>query len=118
MVTETDELAAALDSAASRYPELSRAQLLIRLALEGQKVAQRAQEDRRRRRLDALREHSGALTGSYGEHYLEHQSPVADDVDRQAELEAGTPILHQACILGVWRGCGPTSRSRTNWFRS
>jgi hypothetical protein len=71
MVTETDDLAAALDSAASRYPELSRAQLLIRLALEGQKVAQRAQEDERRRRLDALREHSGALTGAYGEHYLE-----------------------------------------------
>ncbi|GAB3345260.1 hypothetical protein GCM10027300_03130 [Modestobacter lapidis] len=71
MVTETDELAAALDSAASRYPGLSRAQLLVRLALEGQQVAQRAQEDRRRRRLDALREHSGALTGAYGANYLE-----------------------------------------------
>jgi outer membrane scaffolding protein for murein synthesis (MipA/OmpV family) len=71
MVTETDELAAALNSAASRYPGLSRAQLLTRLALEGQGVAQRAQEDRRRRRLDALRKHSGALTGAYGEHYLD-----------------------------------------------
>lgn len=71
MVTETDELAAALDSAASRYPDLTRAQLLTRLALEGQEVAQRAQEDRRRRRLDALGRHSGALTGAYGEHYLE-----------------------------------------------
>ncbi len=71
MVTETDELAAALDSAASRYPELTRAQLLTRLALEGQGVAQRAQEDRRRQRLDALREHSGALTGAYGERYLD-----------------------------------------------
>lgn len=71
MVTETDELAAALNSAASRYPGLTRAQLLTRLALEGQQVAQRAQQDRRRRRLDALRAHSGALTGAYGEHYLE-----------------------------------------------
>jgi len=71
MVTETDELAAALDSAASRYPDLTRAQLLTRLALEGQRVAQRAQEDRRRRRLDAVRKHSGALTGVYGEAYLE-----------------------------------------------
>ncbi|MCA1696207.1 MAG: hypothetical protein LC749_16620 [Actinobacteria bacterium] len=70
MVTETDELAAALDSAAARYPGLTRAQLLTRLALEGQGVAQRAQEDRRRERLDALREHSGALTGAYGERYL------------------------------------------------
>jgi len=71
MVTETDELAAALDSAASRYPGLTRAQLLTRLALEGQQLAQRAQEDRRRQRLAALRAHSGALTGAYGEHYLE-----------------------------------------------
>lgn len=71
MVTETDELAAALDSAASRYPRLSRAQLLARLALEGHRVAQHALEDRRRRRLEALRAHSGALTGAYGEHYLE-----------------------------------------------
>ncbi|MDP5185364.1 hypothetical protein QOZ88_22250 [Blastococcus sp. BMG 814] len=71
MVTETDELAAALDSAAVRYPGLSRAQLLTRLALEGQRVAQRVQEDRRRRRLDVLREHSGALTGAYGADYLE-----------------------------------------------
>ena len=70
-MTETDELAAALDSAASRYPGLTRAQLLTRLALEGQQVAQRAQEGRRRQRLDALRAHSGALTGAYGEHYLE-----------------------------------------------
>jgi hypothetical protein len=71
MVTETDELAAALDSAAARSPGLSRAQLLIRLAMDGQQVAQRAQEDRRRQRLDALRKHSGALTGAYGEDYLE-----------------------------------------------
>ena len=71
MVTETDELTAALDSAAFRYPGLTRAQLLTRLALDGQRAAQGAQEDRRRQRLDALREHSGALTGAYGEHYLE-----------------------------------------------
>lgn len=71
MVTETDELAAALDAAAARYPGLTRAQLLTRLALEGQRLAKSAQEDRRRRRLDALREHSGALTGAYGEDYLE-----------------------------------------------
>jgi hypothetical protein len=61
-VTETDELAAALDSAAARYPGLSRGQLLTLLALESQRVAQRAQEDRRRQRLDALVTRSPAST--------------------------------------------------------
>ena len=32
-VTETDELAAALDAAALRWPELTRSQLLVRLAI-------------------------------------------------------------------------------------
>src|SRR3954471_4473895 len=71
MVTETDELAAALDFAAARYPGLSRAQLLTRLALEGHVTAQHTQEARRRQRLDALRAHSGTLTGAYGPGYLE-----------------------------------------------
>jgi hypothetical protein len=71
MVTETDELAAALDFAAARYPGLSRAQLLTRLALEGHRTAQHAQDARRRQRLDALRAHSGTLTGAYGPRYLE-----------------------------------------------
>jgi hypothetical protein len=71
MVTETDELAAALDVAATRYPGLSRAQLLTRLALEGHGAARHAQEDRRQQRLDTLRAHSGTLTGAYGPRYLE-----------------------------------------------
>jgi hypothetical protein len=71
MITETDELAAALDVAATRYPGLSRAQLLTRLALEGHGAAQDAQEDRRRQRLETLRSHSGTLTGVYGPRYLD-----------------------------------------------
>ncbi len=71
MVTETEALAAALDSAAARYPGLSRAQLLTRLALEAHGAAQHAQEDRRRERLEVLRAHSGALTGAYGSEFLE-----------------------------------------------
>jgi hypothetical protein len=71
MVTETDELAAALDAAAVRHPGLGRAQLLTRLALEGHAGAQRIQENRRRRRLDALRAHSGSMTGAYGPGYLD-----------------------------------------------
>jgi hypothetical protein len=71
-VTETDELARVLDAAASRWPGLSRAQLLVRLTLEGHHAAQRAHDERRERRLAALREHSGILTGAYGPDYL-HQ---------------------------------------------
>ncbi len=69
-VTETDDLAVALDGAARRWPELSRPQLLVRLALEGGDVAQQAHEERRQRRLAAIRKHSGILTGAYGPDYL------------------------------------------------
>lgn len=69
-VTETDDLAAALDAAAVRWPELSRPQLLVRLALEGDRAAQQAHDERRRRRLAAVRQHSGILTGAYGADYL------------------------------------------------
>jgi hypothetical protein len=70
LVTETDELAVALNAAAARYPRLSRAQLLTRLALEGHGAARQEQEERRRHRLDALRAHSGSMTGAYGPDYL------------------------------------------------
>lgn len=70
-VTETDDLAAALDAAARRWPDQSRSQLLVQLALEGHRAAQRAHEERHRRRLAALRKHSGALTGAYGPDYLQ-----------------------------------------------
>lgn len=70
-VTETDALAAALDAAAVRWPDLSRAQLLVQLALEGHEVAERAQHERHQRRLAALRQHSGALTGAYPTDYLD-----------------------------------------------
>jgi len=69
-VTETDELTAALDLAASRWPTLSRSQLLARLALEGHRAAQRAQDERRQRRLAAIRRHSGMLKGFYEPNYL------------------------------------------------
>lgn len=72
-VTETDDLAAVLDAEAAHWPGLSRAQLLVQLALEGHQAALRAQDERRARRLAALRRHSGALTGDYR----------PDDLDRQ-----------------------------------
>jgi hypothetical protein len=67
-ITETDELRVALDEAAQRWPGLSRGQLLVRLALEGHRAADREQEDRRRRRLGLLHRHSGMLTGAYTDH--------------------------------------------------
>ena len=64
-MTETDELAAALDDAAVRWPGLSRGQLITRLALEGHRADAARQREHRHARLDALRRHSGALTGVY-----------------------------------------------------
>ena len=60
-----------LDAAAKRWPDLSRSQLLVQLALEGYRSAQRANEERHQRRLAALRQHSGAFSGAYGPHYLQ-----------------------------------------------
>lgn len=70
-VTETDELAAALDAAAHREPDKSRSQLLVQLALAGHDAAARAHDERHRRRLAAVRAHSGVLTGTYGADYLQ-----------------------------------------------
>jgi hypothetical protein len=50
---------------------LRRAQLVVRLALEGDRAAREAAEDRRRRRLAAIGRHSGVLSGVYGPGYLD-----------------------------------------------
>lgn len=71
LVTETDELADALDAAAVRWPGLSRPQLLARLALEGHRATGRVADDRRQHRAKAVRKHSGMLTGAYGPDYLD-----------------------------------------------
>jgi hypothetical protein len=64
-VTETEELAAALDEAAARWPGLSRGQLITRLALEGHRATVVRQREHRSSRLSALERHAGALTGVY-----------------------------------------------------
>lgn len=69
-VTETDELALALDEAGRHWPEMSRGQLIVHLARQGHQMAQSAAEERRSQRLGAIRKHSGALTGVYGPDYL------------------------------------------------
>jgi hypothetical protein len=71
-VTETDDLAEALNAATSRWPGVSRSQLLVKLVLEGHRAALQLQDDRRRRRLAAVRRHGGMLTGAYGHDYLQN----------------------------------------------
>lgn len=71
-ITETDRIAAVIDDAAARWPEdaSSRAQLVLRLVLEGHRalLAERAAglADRRA----AIEESAGIFTGVYGKNYL------------------------------------------------
>ncbi len=71
-ITETDEVAAALDAAAVRWPEVrSRRELLLRLVEEGRESIDRDRGDELARRRDAVRRTSGALTGAYEQGELE-----------------------------------------------
>ena len=65
-ITETEELAAALDAAAARWPEIhSRRELLLRLVEEGREVIDRNRDEETARRRAAIPRTSGALTGAY-----------------------------------------------------
>ena len=71
VITETEEVAQALDDAARRWPEeRSRAKLLLRLVREGHRVVAGEHERRATTRRDAVARTSGALTGVYGPDYL------------------------------------------------
>ncbi len=72
-LTETDEVAGALDDAARRWPEdrSARGKLLMRLVREGHRAIAGEREAEARRRREAVRRTEGALTGSYPEGYLE-----------------------------------------------
>jgi hypothetical protein len=70
-ITETDDVAAALDAAAARWPGASRRELLLRLVEQGREVLDRDRDDAVARRRDAIRRTSGALTGAYEPGYLE-----------------------------------------------
>jgi hypothetical protein len=72
MITESEQVARALDDAAQRWPSDggNRSKLLLRLVEEGHRVVL----DQRAREVDAQRyavgRTSGALTGVYGGDYL------------------------------------------------
>lgn len=70
-MTESDELAAALDAATQRWPGVSRGRLVVLLALEGGARLHEEGETARRERLARLHEHAGAGTGAYGAGYLD-----------------------------------------------
>jgi len=72
-VTETDDVAQALDEAAKRWPEerAARGRLLLLLVQEGYRALleeRRHQADRRRA---AVRRTSGCLAGAYPDNYLD-----------------------------------------------
>jgi hypothetical protein len=69
MVTETDEVSAALADAAVRWPQLRNrpGELLQRLIAEGHRVLRASAEIHRA----AVGDTSGALTGVYGPGYLD-----------------------------------------------
>lgn len=71
LITESDEVARALDDAARRWPhERSRARLLVRLAEEGHRTVSAELENTTRQRVAMIRRTSGRLTGVYGPEYL------------------------------------------------
>lgn len=72
-ITETDEVALALDEAAERWPEDSdaRGRLLLRLVEEGHRAIHQETQRRAARQRDAVRRTSGVLSGVYPRGYLD-----------------------------------------------
>lgn len=71
-ITETDDVANALDDAARRWPaeRSRRRQLLLRLVREGHLTIRADREDDKERRRAAIRRTSGTLTDAYDPEYL------------------------------------------------
>ena len=72
VLTETDQIAQALDDAAKRWPEHrgNRARLLVNLVEAGHQVVVSQLEHDAAAQREAVDRTSGMLTGSYGEGYL------------------------------------------------
>ncbi len=73
MITETEQVAQALDDAARRWPadRDNRSKLLLRLVEEGHHAVVGQHETEIGNRRDAVARTSGALTGLFGRGYLE-----------------------------------------------
>jgi len=72
VITETDDVAKALDDAAECWPAErgNRRQLLLRLVQEGHRAMTGREEAGAAHRRDAVARTSGVLTGVYGPDYL------------------------------------------------
>ncbi|HEY3828129.1 MAG TPA: hypothetical protein VGL57_02925 [Solirubrobacteraceae bacterium] len=72
-ITETEEVAQALDRAARHWPKDAsrRGQLLVHLVQEGNHALEHTDEERRNRREAAVQRTAGALTGVYPADYLQ-----------------------------------------------
>lgn len=73
LITESDEVAQAIEDAARRWPEdrRRRSRLLLRLVEEGHHSLLQQAEERRQARVAAIERTSGALTGAYEPGYLD-----------------------------------------------
>lgn len=72
MITETDEVARALDEAAKHWPEdgATRTRLLLRLVEEGYRALREEQRQHTEQRRQAIEATGGVLTGVYEDDYL------------------------------------------------
>lgn len=69
-ITETPEVAHALDLAARRWPRESRSKLLMRLLRTGSAALEQERSEEDRVRLDAIDASSGKYADAFGEGYL------------------------------------------------
>ena len=72
MITETDEIAAAIDEAAQRWPDIAgeRAELLRRLIVSARADDNLNATKRREARLQAIRENAGGFDGAWDDNQL------------------------------------------------
>jgi hypothetical protein len=72
-ITETSDVASALDDAARHWPEQAarRGQLLLRLVQEGHRALEREDAQAEIHRREAVKRTAGALTDAYPPGYLE-----------------------------------------------
>lgn len=70
-ITESDDVARALDAATERWPGEPRGRLLLRLVEQGRQAIERDRESDVERRRAAIRRVAGSLTGVYPPGYLE-----------------------------------------------
>lgn len=69
-VTETPEVARALEIAEEAWPGLARSERVKRLLVQGAEALSRAREQGDERVRDAIRSAAGSMSGVYGEGYL------------------------------------------------